>query len=245
MTKLSTVALIVGLAACGGGGASTQAPAEPTEPTPPTRRVIEDSSQDHDDGMEVVSTRGHMEPADVEAGIAPHSAALEACYVDGIKKRKWLGGKVQLTWQITRDGQVTQVVVADSDLGAWPIEKCLLEVARAATFAKPVGGDADFSLPLEFTARGSSVWWDEDVGVKAIGKRVDGLAKCGEAARPADEVLITLYVGTRGKVQSVGFSSTGVVPDAWAECTAKQIEAWTLADPRGKVAKVALRYHAP
>ena len=51
MTKLSTVALIVGLAACGGGGASTQAPAEPTEPTPPTRRVIEDSSQDHDDGM--------------------------------------------------------------------------------------------------------------------------------------------------------------------------------------------------
>jgi len=236
--------LILALAACGGGGSATKPPVDPGDP-PPTRRVIEDSSQDddHEDGVEVVSSRGHMEPADVEAGIAPHSAALEACYVDQVGRRRWLGGKVTISWQITKAGEVTSVAIAESDLGAWSIEKCLLAVARAATFARPKGGDADFSLPFEFSAKGATVWWDEDIAIKAVGKRVDALAKCTAGGVPADEVMITIYVGTRGKVQSVGFASVGAVPDAWADCAAKAIEGWTLADPRGKVAKLALRYH--
>jgi TonB family protein len=244
MSKLS--ALLILVTACG-GAATTAPPKEPDDSRPSTRKIIEDDSQEDDtgDGVEIVSTRGHMEPADIEAGIAPHTTALEDCYVDKVGKRKWLGGKVTLTWQITKAGEVTSVVVSDSDLGAWPMEKCLLEVARAATFAKPRNGDADFSLPFEFTAKGSSVWWEEDVGLKAIGKRVDDLGKCGKEAAPSDEVLITIYVGTRGKVQSAGFSSAGVVPDAWADCVEKTITGWTLADPRGKVAKVGLRYRAP
>jgi hypothetical protein len=243
MPKL-TVALIL-VAACGGGATSTPPPKDPDDKPTSTRRVIEDDSQEPDDGVEIVSTRGHMEPADVEAGIAPFASDLEACYVDKVGKRKWLGGKVTLTWQITKAGEVTSVVVSDSDLGAWPMEKCLLTIARSATFAKPKGGDADFSLPFEFTAKGSSVWWEEDVGLKAIGKRVDDLAKCGKDGTPAQEVLITIYVGTRGKVQSAGFSSAGAVPDAWGDCIEKTITGWTLADPRGKVAKVGLRYSAP
>jgi hypothetical protein len=242
MSKLSVALILV--AACGGGAASTPPPKD-LDPRPATRKVIEDDSQEPDDGVEVVSTRGHMEPGDVEAGIAPFTADLESCYVDKVGKRKWLGGKVTLTWQITKAGEVTSVVVSDSDLGAWPMEKCLLTIARGATFAKPKGGDADFSLPFEFTAKGSSVWWEEDVGLKAIGKRVDDLAKCSKEAAPSEEVLITIYVGTRGKVQSAGFSSTAAVPDVWADCVERTITGWTLADPRGKVAKVGLRYHAP
>jgi TonB family protein len=247
MRTLYTLALALAWAAagCGGGGTPTRPDPKDPEPSKAHRKVVEDSSQEDNDGVEVVSARGHMEPDDVNAGIAPHAAALEACYVDNVRKKKWLGGKVQLTWQITKAGEVTSVVVADSDLGAWKVEKCLLEVARQATFARPKGGDADFSLPLEFTARGASVWWDEDVGVKAVGKRVDDLGKCNTDGAPADEVAITIYVGTRGKVQSVGFASAGVVPEVWADCVAKTVEAWTLADPRGKVAKMGLRYRAP
>jgi TonB family protein len=240
--RLVPVALF--LFAC--GGSATPPPKDPDPTTPrTTRRVIEDDSQDDGsgDGVEVVSTRGHMEPSDVEAGMAPHNAALEECFTENLKKRKWLGGKLTLTWQITKDGQVTSVVVADSDLGAWDIEKCVLTVARGATFAKPRGGDADFSIPYEFSAKGASVWWEEDVGLKAVGKRIDQIAKCNKDGAPSDEVLITMYVGTRGKVQAAGFSSAGAVPDAWADCVEKLVTGWTLADPRGKVAKMALRYH--
>lgn len=234
--------MLIGLVAC--GGAAAPPPKDPTPPTTTKRKVIEDTSADDDtsDGVEVVSSRGHMEPEDIEAGLAPHQEALEACYTDHLKKRRWLGGKVTLTWQITKDGVVTAVGVSESDLGNWAIEKCLLGAARAATFAKPKGGDADFSIPLEFTAKGASVWWDEDVGIKAVGKRVDDLAKCSKDGAPAQEVLITIYVGTRGKVQSVGFSSAGAIADAWGDCVDKLVSGWTLADPRGKVAKLGLRY---
>lgn len=226
------------------GGTATPPPKDPTPPPTSHRKVIEDTSADDDagDGVEVVSSRGHMEPDDIEAGIAPHQEAMESCYIDNVHKKKWLGGKVTLTWQITKDGVVTGVAISESDLGNWGMEKCLLGAARAATFAKPKGGDADFSIPLEFTAKGSSVWWDEDVGIKAVGKRVDELAKCSKDGAPAQEVLITIYVGTRGKVQSVGFSSAGAIADAWGDCVQKLVDGWTLADPRGKVAKLALRY---
>jgi hypothetical protein len=241
MRAFAVVVLALG---CGG---SAPPPADPAAGgNTPTRTVIEDSTEDDSgDGVEIVSARGHMDPDAVAAGIAPHAAALEACYTSNLKRRQWLGGKLQLTWQITKAGDVTSVVVGDSDLGAWSIEKCLLGVARAATFAKPKGGDADFSLPFEFSAKGASVWWDEDIGIKAVGKRVDALAKCGAEGKPAAEVVITMYVGTRGKVQSAGFGSTAAVPEAWADCVAAVVEGWTLADPRGKVAKVALRYQAP
>jgi hypothetical protein len=243
--------LIACLAACGGGGANTKPPAEPDNGEPRgTRRIIEDSTQEDDgpdDGMEVTSTRGRMEVADIEAGIAPHAGALEACFADKVGKRKWLGGKVSISWTISKAGEITDVTVPESDLGAWEVEKCLVETARTATFAKPKGGGTDFSLPFEFSAKGTAVWWDEDVGIKAVGKRIDELAKCSATGQPAPggEVMITLYVGTRGKVQTAGFASAKSIPVEWGDCVLDILEGWTLADPRGKVAKVGLRYRAP
>jgi hypothetical protein len=244
--------LLACLAACGGGGATTKPPVDPNDGEPRgTRRIIEDSTQEDDDGgddgMEVTSTRGRMEVADIEAGIAPHAGALETCFTDKIGRRKWLGGKVSITWTISKAGEITGVTVPESDLGAWEVEKCLVEIARAATFAKPKGGGTDFSLPFEFTAKGTSVWWEEDVGYKAVGKRIDELAKCSATGQPAPggEVMITLYVGTRGKVQTAGFASAKAIPVEWGDCALKVLEGWTLADPRGKVAKVGLRYRAP
>jgi hypothetical protein len=41
----------------------------------------------------------------------------------------------------------------------------------------------------------------------------------------------------------VGFSSPNTeIPDEWMECAAKATTAWRLPDPRGQVAKLAIRY---
>jgi hypothetical protein len=58
-----------------------------------------------------------------------------------------------LHWNIAADGAVTAVRIAESDLGAWPIESCLLEVARGAAFGKPVGGPAELTLPLDLSTQ--------------------------------------------------------------------------------------------
>lgn len=231
---------LAALAACGG---STQPRA--IEATPPTDDgSYSEDEEEVDDGLEVQSTRGKMDPDDVNAGIEPHAQALQDCYLTRVGKQKWLGGKVELKWEISKDGALTGAYLVTSDLGAWPVEKCLLETARAMTFVKPKGGDADFTIPFEFTARGNAIWWEADMAAAVVSKRVAELETCAKEAKADDptDVTVTVYVGTRGKVQSAGFASPAAIDDAWADCAHAKISAWTLTDPKGKVAKLAFVY---
>lgn len=235
---------VLAVAACGGGTPAVH-PGDP--PTHRTTRVPVEEAEPEDDGVSVVSSHGHMEPAVVDAGIRPHHGALGECFTGQVGRRRWLGGQVSLHWDIQRDGVVTAVTVAESDLGNWPIEKCLLEVARSATFGKPVGGKAEFALPLAFGATGSVSAWDADAAGKAVGTAQ--LAKLDECAKQKGVkggnprgVVLTLYVGPQGKVQSVGFASKAVLDDAWADCAEETALAWKLPDPRGTIAKLAVSY---
>ena len=235
--------LLVLVMACGGKAA----PAEKTEPvisaTPTTRVPVEDD--DSEEGVQIINARGHMDPKVVETGIAPHTQALAECYTTQLKKRRWLGGHVVLHWDIAKNGTVTAVRLAESDLGAWPIEKCLLDVARLAEFGPPINGDADFQIPLDFAAKGRLTTWDEDQAIRAVGGQLVKLDSCAtkKVASPSD-VTVTVYVGPGGKAQSVGFASTAVIDDAWAECAAKAALALRLPDPKGQIAKLAVKYHA-
>jgi len=127
--------LLVLVMACGGGSASPPAKPEPVISARPTTRVpVEDDEQE--EGVQILNARGHMDPKVIEAGIAPHTQALTECYTTQLNRRRWLGGHVILHWDIQKDGTVTAVRLAESDLGAWPIEKCLLDVARLAVFGR-------------------------------------------------------------------------------------------------------------
>jgi hypothetical protein len=256
---------LVLVAACGG----SSPPPKKAEPQPlqRTRIPIEEPEEDEDpqDGVQIQSTRGRMELATIEAGIEPHKQTLMDCYMSRVGKRKWLGGRVSLHWEINRAGEITKVLLAESDLGSRAIEKCLLEAARAATFGKPVGGDADFSIPLDFSAKGRLASWDEDQALRAVGGQLASLDECahpdtaGKKTKPKkrngtgngkrvplpDDVVVTMYVGPGGTAQSVGFSSgKSQIDDTWAECAEKLAMGWRLTDPRGVIAKLAIRYRA-
>jgi hypothetical protein len=229
--------------ACG-GKASPVAKPEPEVSAKATTRVPVEEDE-NEDGVQFMSSRGHMDPKVVEQGIAPHTQALSDCYTTNLNKRRWLGGHVVLHWDIKADGTVTAVRLAESDLGAWPIEKCLLEVARAAEFDKPIGGDADFQLPLDFTARGRLTSWDDDQALRAVGGQLVKLDACATKKVPSpSDVTVTLYVGPGGKAQSVGFAGKTVIDDAWADCAVKAALALRLPDPKGQIAKLAVKYRA-
>ena len=196
-------------------------------------------------GVTVLNSKGRMEQAAVEEGIKPHEAELSDCYMTKVGRRRWLGGHVQIHWDIKADGVLAAVKLAESDLGAWPIEKCLLDVARSATFARPIGGPADFVLPLDFTPKGGAQVWDEDKSLRAVGGQLAKLDACAKKPKVVvpDDVVITVYVGPQGKAQSVGFSSAASeIEDKWAECATKTATAWRLPDPRGQTAKLSIKY---
>lgn len=235
-------ALLGLVAACGGSPPPAAPPPKPAEPERPVAKRVPIEDTEPDEGVTVINARGHMEKEAVEAGIAPHNGELTDCFMKNVKRRRWLGGHVLIHWDIKKDGTVTAVkLMQESDLGAWPIEKCLLEVARAASFDKPIGGDADFSLPLDFSAKGASLPWTEDQALRAIGGQLGKLDACDKHGKPRD-VTITVYVGPHGKAQSVGFSSDqSEIKDKWAECAEKAAMLWRLPDPKGLVAKLAVR----
>jgi hypothetical protein len=234
------VALFV-LGACGGSPPPKPPPPKP-EPAPVAKRHIIEDSTEPEEGVTIINAHGHMEKEAVEAGLAPHNGELSDCYMKKVGRRRWLGGHVLIHWDIKKDGTVTAIkLMSESDLGAWPIEKCLLDVARSATFDKPIGGDADFSLPLEFSARGATLPWTEDQALRAVGGQLAKLDACDKLGR-AREVMITVYVGPHGKAQSVGFSSDkSEINEKWAECASKAALAWRLPDPKGMIAKLVVR----
>jgi len=232
-------AWLVALAACG------KAPAPDTGPhvsaVPLTRVAVEEP----DDDVQVVSGKGHVEPEVVEAAIAPRRDQLTACYLQRVGKRRWLGGHLVLRWEVAADGAIDKVLLAENDLGAWPVERCLLALARDISFGAPIGGGpAEVVLPLAFSGKGSPGLWDDERSSKAVGTQLAKLDACarGKPAMP-DDVVITIYVGRRGKALSVGFASAvSVLEDDWAACAEKAILAWHLPDPKGQVTKLAVRY---
>jgi hypothetical protein len=263
------------LVACGGGS-----PPPPAEPAPPvekkvTRVPIETNEDEPEDGVTFTNKKGTISKEKIDAGIAPHQQAMMDCYTLKVGKRRFLGGEVRLMWELKADGSIKSVKI-DSNLGAWDVEKCLLDVAWSATFDKPTGADAEFDIPLNFAATRSTAIWDEDMALRAVGGQLAALDECPEGPkpvkpakkakkapkkvppkhddgekserpepRPPTNVTITMYIGPLGKPQSIGFSSpTSELGAKWTACATQVANAWRLPDPKGQIAKLAIRYKA-
>ena len=240
-------ALLVCLAtACGGSEKSTAE--EPGESRAQSSRMSStDDSEENTDDIEVEGLKGHLEPVQIEKGVAPHQGALARCYKSQAKKSKYLAGKLVLKFVVGPDGTVKEALFDENDLGSWTVERCVLEIARGMSFAQPKGGDreAEFTVPLEFAGTRRIDWWPEERVETVVTKKIEELEECKEqnGVVVPSNVFVTFYIGNRGEVQSVGFLSPGrTIDEAWAECAAGIVAGWTMPDPMGTIAKTGFRY---
>lgn len=239
-----------GLAAgCGGKGDSAAA-REPTAGDdgdgPSGRRGMapDIGEEEDDDELQVEGLRGRLDTYDIQEGVKPHAGAIDKCFTANRGKARYLGGSVELLFIVARDGTVQNVHLSRSDLGSWPVERCLLEVSRGMTFVKPKGGaPAEFTLPLGFTARTPPEDWDGGrAAVEVTDKHLATLATCAEAGAAPASAWITVYLGTRGQVQSAGFATTAPIDEAWAACAEQELLGWMLSDPQGRIARMTFAY---
>ncbi|MCP4446485.1 MAG: energy transducer TonB [Myxococcales bacterium] len=249
-------ALAIGSVACGGSEKKTEASSTEIsdgDDDGPTRRrsqvpgMDDDDDDDDDDDVSIEGLKGHLDPYDIQTGVGRRSEALARCFQTAAKRKKFLGGQVELSFTVARDGSVKSVNASKSSVGSWKVEKCLLGESQIMKFKKPKGGEAEFSLPLDFEARRIANWWSEEKAEEALGAMPLELSACAGESSAADpkNVWVTLYLGNRGVVESVGFASPhkdGIEAD-WADCAATKVSAWTLTDPLGKIAKLGFRYN--
>jgi len=230
------------------GGSDKTSPEEPGEShSVRPSRVSTDDSEENTDDIEVEGLKGHLDPGQIEKGVTPHQGALARCYKAQARRSKYLGGKLVMKFVVAPDGTVKEALLDENDLGSWTVEHCVLEIARAMSFAAPKGGDreAEFTVPLEFAGTRSVEWWPEERIETSITKKLPELEECKEqnGVVVPSNVFVTVYIGVRGAVQSVGFVSPGrSIDDAWAECAAGIVAGWTMPDPMGKIAKSGFRY---
>jgi TonB family protein len=255
LLALALSALVV-VPAC---GKRIKGASKPSESDPP--RGLASSGLDEDDEEPqpeekeqpaekptVTGTKGRLDAQEIQAGVAPHAAALNGCYQTELKQKKFLTGRMLVEIRVSKTGQVGAASVAESDLGDWAVERCVLGVARGMTFAKPKGGDGEavFKVPLNFSSDQTSVetWPEEKIAGAVTGKRAQLDACAGQAGGAPAAVNVTLYLGNRGQVKAVGFAPADGKPvtDAWSECAARAVTTWTMADPMGKIVKASFRY---
>jgi len=234
--------------ACGGAdkpAPRTAADAEEVDDDGPTDNIrgvaFEDDEDDDDEGIYIESQKGHLDLDDIQSGVAPHTGALSDCYQSHVRQERYVDGKVELKYVVDPSGAVKQVQMLESNLGAWPVERCLLDVSRQMNFVQPRGrGDADFTLPLDFSADARVRWLTEEQAEQQVARLRDQLDQCEGQGGAVD---VTLYVGRRGIVKSAGFAASDEpFTDEWADCAEQIIKQWQLADPRGRIAKLTFRY---
>jgi hypothetical protein len=244
--------LVTALAGCGGAGKGAGDSSGESPGRAGLGSGVDDSAEareaeaegEQQEQIAVTGTKGRLEAQEIQAGVAPHAAALQACYDAQLVKKKFVSGVLMLDMVVEKSGQVGRARVAESDVGDWTVERCVLGEARKMTFASPSGGDgeATFQLPLNFASGGPALetWPQEQIAAAVQGKRAQ-LDACAGQGGAAPAVTVTLYVGNRGEVKAVGFASAGGEPvaDAWAECAARAVSSWTLPDPRGKIVKAS------
>jgi len=177
-------AVLLCLLGCGGSKPPPEKPEEKKVSLPPPQP----EEDEPEDGVTFKKQKGQISQEAIEAGLAPIKEAMTDCYNSRVGKRKWLGGEVNLKWELKADGSVKSVKITASNVGDWAVEKCLLDLAWNATFEKPSGGDADFDLPLTFTPTRITQDWDDDKSLKAIGGQLAQLDDCPEGPKPKGPV---------------------------------------------------------
>lgn len=246
---MSTTAL-----GCGGSSKKSAAPdtsatddgEDRTGPRRASAPTLDDEEPDDGD-VQIAGLKGRLDAFDINRGLEPHKASWGACFTDNVGRQRYLGGPVEFKFVINPDGTVKTIHFLRSELGAWKIEKCMLDIGRSMTFARPKGrAEADFTVPLAFEAQAPvKVWGEARAAEEVDEEKTAELAACAQKTETRDpqNIWIVMYVGPRGQVLSVGFASPdGPLSDDWASCAEGKVKAWTLTDPRGR-AKMLYHYN--
>jgi len=180
-------------------------------------------------GMTVDNELGVLDTDDVEATLKEHFEDIRGCYHRAGKAQRYADGRVMLRFLIGGDGIAQDVLVIESTLGNYDVERCLVEVGRRITFRAPTGHKATtFEYPVEFRSTNQLAVLDVD-GLKLdhdLSVFLPQLAACGQLAAEGANAII--YIEPNGFPGSVGLAAGSTLDEDVGDCMVQTIRRWKM-----------------
>jgi hypothetical protein len=214
-------------------------------PTPPARPYRPGETpvllgDEPDQAVEVALDRGYLQQGSIDDVLATHVPRLSACYEHAGAAQLFAHGEVRLRFQLSAEGEVTDVLIIDNELGNYPVERCLVSEGRKIRFPAPGGGKAaDFEYSMEFRSPRQKyvVIWRRGTLRRPIAAKMPTLGRCGSAGDAP--VRAVAYIKPNGWVASVGLASDGPLEAGPARCLVDRIMRWRLRGDRGHIVRTS------
>jgi TonB family protein len=179
--------------------------------------------------MSVDNELGVLDTEDVEATLNDHFDDIRSCYQRAGKAQRYAGGRVMLRFLVGGDGIAQDVLVIESTLGNYDVERCLVEVGRRITFHAPAGHKATtFEYPVEFRSTNQLAVLDAD-GLKVdhdLSVFLPQLAACGRLA--TEDASAIIYIEPNGFPGSVGLAAGTTLDEDVGDCMVQTIRGWKM-----------------
>jgi hypothetical protein len=198
-----------------------------------------------EDGMALEQAKGALDQRDVDKVLDRQVQSLTPCYEQAGAAQRYAGGDVKLRFFVTSRGEVSNVLVTASDVGNYPVERCLVTEGRKLKFPPPQGGRAtDFEYSLRFQASGGVrvVEWSETALARDVAQLSHHLTPCGSLG--PTPVRAVVYIQPGGAVGSVGLACGGPMDTEASACAVEQIRKWRLHDDSKHIVRASFMVSA-
>jgi len=217
--------------AVGVGCGSDKAAQRETAKPPIAARSAAKPAADADSrqAMSVDSELGVLDTEDVEAVLQARFEEIRGCYSRAGKAQRYAEGRVMLRFLVNGDGTSDDVLVLESTLGNYDVERCLVDVGRRISFHAPSGHKpTTFEYPVEFRSTNQVPVLDSD-GLKVehdVAAFLPQLAACGRLAPEGASAMI--YIEPSGFPGSVGLAAGSALDEDVGDCVVQTIRTWKM-----------------
>jgi putative hemolysin len=186
--------------------------------TPPPKSVMSDAPPEPekiDPGpTSMESEIGGLNEEAMDAAFA--SLDVTHCISQGSEKLEHLGGDFKMKLRIDRKGSARWVYLSSSTLGDRDTEKCLLDLARAKTWPKPLGGEGIAEKEYSIDPPTEAVAVDPKRETAPVNRVRQDTAKCRKGVDGS--FMATVYVKADGVVDAAGLSVPSEKGEDVADC---------------------------
>ena len=180
-------------------------------------------------GMSIDSEFGALDTEEVEATLKDHFDEIRGCYHRAGKAQRYAEGRVMLRFLVGGDGIAQDVLVIESTLGNYDVERCLVEVGRRVAFHAPAGHKpTTFEYPVEFRSTNQQAVLDVD-GLKFdhdLSVFMPQLAACGQLTFEGANAVV--YIEPNGFPGSVGLAAGTMLDEDVGDCMVQTIRGWKM-----------------